>query len=117
MIDNPNDAFAQCEAQARLRAELAREVTPLNKATLFAVLQAAGIQCVIVHFDGAGDAGIDRVVPLTLVGERRAATVQCADQGLKALHLATESQLCALRYPLFCARSAIFPHMLHFGLS
>ena len=38
MIDNPNDAFAQYEAQARLRAQLAREVTPLNKAALFAVL-------------------------------------------------------------------------------
>ena len=41
MIDNPNDAFAQYEAQAHLRAQLAREVTPLNKAALFAVLQAA----------------------------------------------------------------------------
>ena len=57
MIDNPNDAFAQYDAQARLRAELAREVTPLNKAALFAVLQAAGVQRVTVHFDGAGDSG------------------------------------------------------------
>ena len=57
MIDNPNDAFAQYEAQARLRAQLAREVTPLNKAALFAVLQAAGVQRVTVHFDGAGDSG------------------------------------------------------------
>lgn len=57
MIDNQNDAFAQYEAQARLRAELAREVTPLNKAALFAVLQAAGVQCVTVHVDGAGDPG------------------------------------------------------------
>ncbi|MGC8507873.1 MAG: homocysteine S-methyltransferase family protein, partial [Thiomonas sp.] len=37
MIDNPNDAFAQYEAQARLRTQLASEVTPLNKAALFAV--------------------------------------------------------------------------------
>ena len=57
MIDNPNDAFAQYEAQARLHAQLAREVTPLNKAALFAVLQAAGIRHVTVHFDGAGDSG------------------------------------------------------------
>ena len=67
MIDNPNDAFAQCEAQARLRAELAREVTPLNKAALFAALQAAGVQRVTVHFDGAGDSGqiesIDATAP------------------------------------------------------
>ncbi|HET6184556.1 MAG TPA: hypothetical protein VFA03_13310 [Acetobacteraceae bacterium] len=53
MIDNPNDAFAQYEAQARLRAQLAREVTPLNKAAMFAVLQAAGVQRVTVHFDVA----------------------------------------------------------------
>jgi hypothetical protein len=67
MIDNPNDAFAQYEAQAPLRAQLARVVTPLNKAALFAVLQAAGIQRVIVHFDGAGDSGqiesIDATAP------------------------------------------------------
>ena len=57
MIDSPNDAFAQCEAQARLRAQLAREVTPLNKAALFAVLQAVGVQRVTAHFDGASDSG------------------------------------------------------------
>ena len=57
MIDNPNDSFAQHEAQTRLRARLACEVTPHNKAALFAVLQTAGIHLVTVHFDGAGDSG------------------------------------------------------------
>ena len=46
---------------------MAREATPLNKAALFAALQAAGIKCVTVHFDGAGDSGqiesIDATAP------------------------------------------------------
>ena len=42
-------------------------MTPLNKAGLFAVLQAAGVHRVTVHFDGAGDSGqiesIDATAP------------------------------------------------------
>ena len=80
MIDNPNDAFAQYEAQARLCAELAREVTPLNKAALFAVLQAAGIQRVTVHFDGAGDSGqiesIDATAPDETAAELPDGTIE-----------------------------------------
>lgn len=80
MIDNPNDAFAHYEAQARLRTQLASEVTPLNKAALFDMLQAAGIQCVIVHFDGAGDSGqiesIDATAPDETAAELPDGTIE-----------------------------------------
>ena len=69
-----------------------------------------GGQCDVGH-------RIDRVVPVTFVRERLAALAQRADQGLQALHLGTELQIRALGYPLFCARSTIYPRMLHFGLS
>ncbi len=57
MTNNQDDAFAQYEAQDRLRTQVAREVTPLNKTALFDALEKAGIRLVTVHFDGAGDSG------------------------------------------------------------
>ena len=57
MTNDQDGAFAQYEAQARLRTQVAREVTPLNKTALFDALEEAGIQLVTVHFDGAGDSG------------------------------------------------------------
>ena len=57
MTNDQDDTFAQYEAQARLRTQVAREVTPLNKTALFDALEKAGVQLVTVHFDGAGDSG------------------------------------------------------------
>ena len=78
MIDNPNDALAQYEAQARLRAELAREVTPVNKVALFAVLQTARIRHVTVHFDGAGDSGQIESIDVTNPDETAVELPDCA---------------------------------------
>ena len=43
----------KCAAVAALQAE----VLPQNKVALFAALQAAGIQSIVVTFDGCGDSG------------------------------------------------------------
>ena len=57
MIDNPNDAFAQYEAQARLRAQLAREVTPLNKAALYDAHETIPGQFITVRFVKIDESG------------------------------------------------------------
>lgn len=57
LTHDPAETWAQIEAQHALRARLAAEALPLNKAVLFDALAAASITSVLVIFDGAGDSG------------------------------------------------------------
>lgn len=50
-------AVAAYEAKLAAMAALEAQILPRNKAALFDALDAAGIQTVVVQFDGSGDSG------------------------------------------------------------
>ena len=68
-MDTPPD-FTEYEAKTSAFAALRAQIFPDNKRTLFEVLASAGIDTVIVEFDGCGDSGqIESVTALNAVNE------------------------------------------------